>query len=500
MSVAINIILPIAIALLALVAAYLVNQLPEIRKFPGKLWLLGRLTIWVTLLAVVAQVFVESKGADVSEIWRYGGVALLVALAFDSWTLISVWRGWHLANEKPADASNLRERLLTEHHRTVRQRLDYAVGEQALINVVMRSQPAAVDKPGKEKAVFLNPVEVPQQRWSFFKFLPGRKTQDIAPAETILETFEHEDIGGRLLILGAPGSGKTTTLLKLADALLERAKGTEQIPYIFELSAWREDQQSIADWLMAQLKFDYSIAPAVSKQWLTNGQLLPLLDGLDELEPKRQKLCVDRINEFVREMSGVPVVVCCREKEYEKVAVTLSALNGALCLQPLDDGQIQTYFEDMERPDIWDAIQQEAALNALLKEPTDRTSLDEEAAEAPPLRIPLLLQILAVAYDASEQRITSKADLFDAYILHRLALETRRWDRQNVSLKATEKGWAYAQPSKEPELLKTQQYLSWLAQQLKTNDSTNNFLIEQMQPSWLETKLQKWQYRLRADL
>jgi MFS family permease len=43
-------------------------------------------------------------------------------------------------------------------------------------------------------------------------------------------------------------------------------------------------------------------------------------------------------------------------------------------------------------------------------------------------------------------------------------------------------------------------YLKWLARQLNSNNIPNNFLIEKMQPRWLETKAQKWHYRLIVSL
>lgn len=510
MSLVVKIILQIASVLIAQVAAYFINQCPEIPDFPGKRWLLGRLILWLTLLVVVVQVFVESKGTDdIHAIWRFGGAALLLALTLDVWRLLISVR--KVANGKTAVASDswqqlraghpqtVRKRLIAKYHRRLRERLDYAVGEQSLINVVMRSDPAAVDKRGTAKDVVLKSLEVPKKRWSLAKILLGRRTQDIAPKETILETFDHEDIDGRLLILGAPGSGKTTTLLKLADALLDRAKDTKKIPYIFELSAWREDQQSIAEWLMAQLQFDYNIDPVVSKQWLRDGWLLPLLDGLDELEPKRQTLCVERINDFVQEIAGVQVVVCCRSKEYDEGNVRLRALNGALCLRPLDDGQIQTYFEDMGRPDIWQAIQREPGLNSLLKLPNESSLLYDEAEEDPPLRIPLVLQILAVAYDASDYSMSSKTDLFDAYVMQRLALETRTCDRQRVDRETTEKNWAYLHIDDEPEFIEVYQYLGWLAKHLDSTNSANVFLIEQLQLSCL-TESEQHKYRLLVRL
>jgi predicted NACHT family NTPase len=107
-----------------------------------------------------------------------------------------------------------------------------------------------------------------------------------------------------------------------------------------------------------QLRFDYGIDPQVSRQWIKQKRLLPLLDGLDELGMERQKKCVDRINAFVKVLPGQEVVVCCRSEEYDEGQVKLNTLNGALCLQPLTQQQIKDYLLRSKRKEVWNALQQ----------------------------------------------------------------------------------------------------------------------------------------------
>ena len=114
------------------------------------------------------------------------------------------------------------------------------------------------------------------------------------PAGTnIIEVFDRQEVAGRLLILGAPGAGKTTTLLELAKKLVTRAENNEgePIPVLFNLSSWDGDQ-TIVNWLVAQLNSRYGVNIGLGHKLVENCQLLPLLDCLDELESKRQKRCV----------------------------------------------------------------------------------------------------------------------------------------------------------------------------------------------------------------
>ncbi|MEM9979304.1 MAG: NTPase (NACHT family), partial [Cyanobacteria bacterium P01_D01_bin.2] len=86
-------------------------------------------------------------------------------------------------------------------------------------------------------------------------------------------------------------------------------------------------------------------------------------------------------------------------------------------MEPLSDDQIRRYFcEQLEQPEIWQAIQQQPGLQALL-EPSKHRQVGI-------LRIPLFLTILSVAY-GPETPIETDTQLFTAYIHKRLALETR---------------------------------------------------------------------------
>jgi predicted NACHT family NTPase len=88
-----------------------------------------------------------------------------------------------------------------------------------------------------------------------------------------------------LLILGAPGAGKTTLLLMLARELLDRAErdAGHPIPVIFNLSSWAEKRLSLAAWMVDELNKQHDVPRAMAEVWIEDDQVLPLLDGLDEV-------------------------------------------------------------------------------------------------------------------------------------------------------------------------------------------------------------------------
>jgi len=111
----------------------------------------------------------------------------------------------------------------------------------------------------------------------------GREPRVMGPTESMVTVFD--DLGRSLLILGKPGTGKTTMLLELAEKLLERAERDigHPIPVVFNLSTWAVERRALADWLVDELNQRYRVPLKQAEMWVGGGQVLPLLDGLDEV-------------------------------------------------------------------------------------------------------------------------------------------------------------------------------------------------------------------------
>ncbi|NET83412.1 MAG: signal peptidase I [Moorea sp. SIO1F2] len=343
-------------------------------------------------------------------------------------------------------ASCIRKQLLVEVKREVTTRLQDSLHQDKLemnlyLELPMEESKGAVERDQRQKVI------------------------PLPPQTSAMEVFERPDVKGRLLILGEPGSGKTTTLLRLAEDLVKQAQqnNAAPIPIIFELSAWKHDQQPLDQWLVAQLKNNYSIDEKISQQWLENHQLLPLLDGLDELGIPRQRLCVTKINQFFKQDIQRRGVVCCRLEEYQQGRVKLRKLNGAYCLQSPNDVQIQEYLQRLGKREFWQVLSSDAQMRELADKP-------------------LFLNVMVTAYQG--QPITNKAQLWSAYVEERLKLPL---DQQKYP-----KGVPYGDED-------TRHWLTYLARQLVA-DSTTEFLIENMQSYWLKKGCQRSVFRLISGL
>jgi GTPase SAR1 family protein len=262
----------------------------------------------------------------------------------------------------------VRRVVLEPHHADIKSRLRNLLSENGLPYVL-----ADVDLP---RVNLVRQEDSPALALEAEKILTidGTQAEGIDSRLPIIQTYERGDIQGKLLILGAPGAGKTTTLLKLAEQLLEEVIENPKtvIPIIFELSTWREGQE-IEDWLIEQLHKKYRENRRKYEIWLAQRVLLPLLDGLDELGLERQRLCTVEVNEFAGFYPHV--VVCCRTKNFQQVGELLPNLRAVIQLQPLSDEQIKNYLTQVGKLGLWDQIQSEPEMKQLLKTVYDRDEM-----------------------------------------------------------------------------------------------------------------------------
>lgn len=285
----------------------------------------------------------------------------------------------------------------------------------------------------------------------------------------VYDEFFRMGSGRTLLILGKPGVGKTTILLKLLEVLIQQIENdlNQQFPVVFNLSSWTNKQKNFDQWLVQELTSKYELNKPLAQSWVKEQQLILLLDGFDEVQKKYRQDCVQKINIFRQAHGLTEIVICSRLKEYELISEKLK-LEKAIYLQPLTPNQIQDYL-DRAGEDLTD-------LKSLIIE----SPLLQKLAEKP-----LTLSLMMTTYNNFEIINLPKTDsvsklrqhLFDTYINKMLK---RRFD------------------SKKYKDRQTIRWLIWLAQRLKNNQSI--FKIEEIQPSWLLSENHQKIYRIVVGL
>ncbi len=295
--------------------------------------------------------------------------------------------------------------------------------------------------------------------WRFQVQELDQAPQALPVGTSIVQVYDRA--GSELLVLGEPGAGKTTLLLELARTLLERAEQDERLrmPIVFHLSSWAEKRQALRTWLVEELRTKYQVPRKVGQSWIDADQVLPLLDGLDEVARDARAACVEQINDYYQsrlEHGSSPVVICCRSEEYTALSTPLM-LQHAVSILPLTDEQINTYLEQ--------AGEQVQALRHALNEDAELHSL---------ARQPLMLNIFTFAYQRAtaaeipvgETREEMQHSVFARYVEHMLKRrgQSKRWEPEQVV-----------------------RWLTFLAEQMGRRDQTV-FAVESLQPTWLPKK------------
>lgn len=303
-----------------------------------------------------------------------------------------------------------------------------------------------------------------QQAMSLALRLPEQADAPLPPHTSIVQAYTLAQ--QELLILGEPGSGKSTLLLELARYLVEQAfqDPTQPLPIFIPLSSWAQKRLPLQDWLIEQVAFLYDVHQDLSRQWLQAQHILPLLDGLDEMEESARPACIEAINAYHRGLLGHlrPLVVCSRADAYASASARQRlALHAAIIVQPLARGQVDAYLTTLGQP--------LAGLRATLK----KNSLLQAIATTP-----LLLHVLMLTYyDTPIRRLPQK----------QARLRTQIWTNY-VARMVARKGDEKCYP-----LHVTTTWLAWLAAQMRDRNQAN-FFLEDLQPDWLP-KTQKLLYQ-----
>lgn len=291
---------------------------------------------------------------------------------------------------------------------------------------------------------------------------PEVKSKCLPKGESIITQFDRLREGRSLLILGAPGSGKTTTLLELARVLIIRAEQdlSLPIPVVFNLASWTNPKQTLQNWIEQELYTKYQVSRALGKDWIQNQQLLLLLDGLDEVKLNFQKACIHAIKEFYQGFGETEIVVCSRFSDYENLRERFQ-FQVAIVLQPLTYQQVDNYLNQAGK-----------------KLETVRIAWQSDPVMQELARTPLMLSVMALAYEGLIEKLPQislkerQDHLWEKYI-------ERMYKRKRQNL-----------PYSKDQLIS---WLGFLAQRMN-HESQTIFLIERLQPSWFQDKAQRWFY------
>src|SRR3546814_311154 len=174
----------------------------------------------------------------------------------------------------------------------------------------------------------------------------------------------------RIVILSAPGTGKTTTLLQLARALL----AVDQVPVFVPLGEWAESTSDLFEWVAGRNGFARLTANHL-KFLAHHGELALLLDGWNEVPGGGRRRLIIELSALQRDFPLMNVVTSSRREALD-VPVAGRRLS-VLALTEDQQVEIARAMRGEEGVSILDAAWRTAGLRDLVTVPLYLRSLLE---------------------------------------------------------------------------------------------------------------------------
>ncbi|MGI5373551.1 NACHT domain-containing protein [Streptomyces sp. CA-251387] len=266
----------------------------------------------------------------------------------------------------------------------------------------------------------------------------GRPPQDGGCADLhgrlpeIAQLFGHVP-SRRLVVLGAPGSGKTVLAVRFTLDLLDRREPGGPVPVVFQASTWRPDRQDLKQWLAESLIAAYPTlaaegmsGSALAKDLVAEGRILPVLDGLDEMPAPLRTPAVWRLNTELD--TGSPLLLTCRSTVYAEVVEAGDVLTSAAVveLQPLGFEEAARYLVRTARPVRGPDGRRTTAWGPVLEEVRRDPAAPASRCLRQVFSLPLMVAMARAVYGdtgADPAELLSRTDLADPAALERHLLD-----------------------------------------------------------------------------
>jgi MFS family permease len=177
----------------------------------------------------------------------------------------------------------------------------------------------------------------------------------------------------RLVITGAPGAGKTVLALELALGLLAAREPGDAVPVRVSAAAW-DAERPLRGWLVEHLVEAYVLPQPSAEVLVDAGLILPVIDGLDEMDAdetpgygSRAARAVRALNVYQHGREVAPLVLTCRSGQYQALEDVQVWTHDAarVEIRPVDS----TKAEQFIRARVDDVTRWQPVLNTIANHP-----------------------------------------------------------------------------------------------------------------------------------